>query len=85
MIERLRQANRRRRYSTEVRRVRSLLSPGDRIRVLRGDGNIFSALVLNVRAYAHGSNEAFVQGDDNQFSGWVPEETILPFEAVPTR
>lgn len=79
MIKRLRQANQRRRYAQEVRRTRSLVSPGDRIRVIRGDG-IQPATVLNVRAYAHGSTEAYVQGDGMKFAGWVAVDSILPFE-----
>lgn len=79
MIQRIRQANQRRRYAQEVRRTRSLVSPGDRIRVLRGDG-IFPATVLNVRAYTHGSTEAYVQGDDFKFQAWVSVDAILPFE-----
>lgn len=82
MLKLLNQINNRRRYANEVRVLRSTISPGARVRVVRVDGTR-PAMVMNVRAYAHGITEAFVQADDSSFSGWHGVDEILPDREVP--
>lgn len=69
-----------RRYAELVRTTRSRVAPGDIIRVIRGDGT-HPAQVMNVRSYAHGVTEVYVQGNDHKFAGWMTVDTILPEEA----
>lgn len=79
-LQRIRKASNLRRFSDEVRRVRSNVSPGEKIRVVRGD-ETFVATVLNVRAYSHGMTEVYVRRDGpTHYMGWVPVDVILPFE-----
>ena len=69
-----------RRYAELVRITRARVQPGDLIRVIRGDGT-HPAQVLNVRGYAHGVTEVYVQGADHRFAGWATVDTILPEQA----
>lgn len=97
MLSQLFKHNQRRRYAGEVRLLRSTVSPGTRVRLQRSDG-AFSvlgeegvpaghkaryALVMNVRAYSHGTTEVYVQTDDCSFAGWVGVDEILPVREVP--
>jgi transglutaminase-like putative cysteine protease len=68
-----------RRYADQVRLLRARVSPGDAVRVIRGDG-LHPAYVMNVRTYAHGSTEVYAQGEGMHFAGWFPVEQILPEE-----
>lgn len=69
-------------WSRKVRAVRAEVRAGDLVRVLRG-GEAVPAMVLNVRRYAHGPTEVYVQADGERFAGWVSVEAILPLEVKP--
>jgi hypothetical protein len=70
-----------RRYAQQVRQLRRMVAPGDRVTVIRGPGSL-PGLVINVRGYAHGTTEVYVRADDDKFMGWVPVDMILPAEEV---
>lgn len=78
----LQAAARRASYARRVRALRRNLAPGEIIRVIRPDGT-HAATVLNVRIYAHGQPECYLQGESHSFAGWYPVEALLPFETCP--
>jgi len=80
MIHQLRAHLERAAYRRKLQNLRNGLAVGDRVLFIRGEQAI-PAVVLNVRRYTHGSAEAWVQGDDFQYAGWISVEAILPEEA----
>ncbi len=68
-------------YRRQLQHLRNYLSVGDRVLVIRGQ-ETYPGVVLNVRRYAHGLPEAWVQCDNFRFAGWVGLDAILPEEGV---
>lgn len=66
-----------RRYLLAIRRTRSSLAPGDRVRIRRGDATA-AATVLDVQGDSSGVTRAYVRADDSKFAGWLEVDAILP-------